>query len=99
MHRFAPYAGVCAADGFGRIKRSHSRGHPYIRNNDNCAGNGRWVGARRDTPSSDRCLDGEQPVESRLPDVFNDRAGRGRLLCGADSSVASRDNGSNAHST
>jgi hypothetical protein len=38
-------------------------------------------------------------VESRFPHIFNDRPGSGRLLCGADSGAASRDNGSNAHST
>jgi len=53
------------------------------------------------------CVDGikaSKPLEFRhfciSPRIrFNDRAGRGRLLCGADSSVARRDNGSDAHST
>jgi len=38
-------------------------------------------------------------VEPRFSNLFIDRARGGRLLRGADSSVARRDNGSNAHST
>ncbi len=97
--RAARSARVRAAHGIGRIKRSYSPWHLYIRNDDNCVAIGLWIDARRDTRSPDRCLDREQLVEPRFPDAFNDRAGRGRLLCGADSSVARRDVGSYAHST